>query len=393
MGIYFRDALSSPLNKRIDNRTLMSEKFFSLSDRIKILSEGTKYDSCNQTTVCHTFTPDGRCIQLYKTLMTNKCSGECLYCPNRCGRDVTRTSLSPEEIAKITWDYYRRNAIEGLFLSSGIVGDPEHTTQKQLEVMKLLRSQGFKGYIHCRLMPGVPRDMLGEVSLYANKFGVNAETTCNSRYSEICPNFDYNNDILKRMDWTHQFVQKRRKEVRYGEGIVGANDTQFVIGASGEPDSEIIHTIDKFRADYGLRRPYFMSFDPVPGTPLSHSEPSPVWREIRLYQVSYLLKDYGLRAKDLDMALNDNGFLVDEDPKVVLARLNRDFFPVDVNEASFDELLMVPGIGPVTARRIIQSRPIDDYVQLANIGVVLKRARPYIKVKNRIQTNLEAFVA
>lgn len=370
----------------------MSEKYFSLSDRIRILSEGTKYDSCNQTTVCHTFTPDGRCIQLYKTLMTNKCSGECLYCPNRCGREVTRTSLSPEEIAKITWDYYRRNAIEGLFLSSGIVGDPEHTTQKQLEVMKLLRSQGFKGYIHCRLMPGVPRDMVGEVSLYANKFGVNAETTCNSRYAEICPNFDYNNDILKRMDWTHQFVQKRRKEVRYGEGIVGANDTQFVIGASGEPDSEIIHTIDKFRADYGLRRPYFMSFDPVPGTPLSHSEPSPIWREIRLYQVSYLLKDYGLRAKDLDMALNDNGFLVDEDPKVVLARLNRDFFPVDVNEASFDELLMVPGIGPVTARRILQSRPIDDYVQLANIGVVLKRARPYIKVKNRVQMNLEAFV-
>jgi len=369
----------------------MGEKFFSLSDRIRILSEGTKYDSCNQTIGCHTFTPDGRCIQLYKTLMTNRCSGECLYCPNRCGREAARTSLSPEEIARITWDLYRRNAIEGLFLSSGIVGDPEHTTQKQLEVLKLLRGQGFKGYIHTRLMPGVPRDMLREVSLYANKFGVNAETTCESRYDEICPNFDYRNDILERMRWTHECVLKRRKEVRYGEGIVGANDTQFVVGASGEPDGEIIHTIDRFKADYGLRRPYFMSFDPVPGTPLSSNRPSPVWREVRLYQVSYLLKDYGLRAKDLDAVLDEHGFLPDRDPKVLLAQCNKDVFQVDVNEASYGELLMVPGIGPTTARRILKSRPIEDYVQLANIGVVLKRARPYIKVKNKVQSRLEAF--
>ena len=370
---------------------MMGEKYFSLTDRIKILSEGTKYDSCNQTTTCHTFTPDGRCIQLYKTLMTNRCSGECLYCPNRCGREVTRTSLSPEEIAKITWDLYRRNAIEGLFLSSGIVGDPEHTTQKQLDAIKLLRGQGFKGYIHTRLMPGTPRDMIREVSLYANKFGVNAETTSASRYDEICPNFDYKNDILDRMRWTHELVIKRRRELRYGQGIIGANDTQFVVGASGEPDREIIHTIDRFRADYGLRRPYFMSFDPVPGTPLSSGRPSPIWREIRLYQISYLLKDYGLRAKDLDMVLNDSGFLPDEDPKMLLAGCNKDFFPVDVNEASFEELLMVPGIGPTTAHRILKSRPIEDYIQLANIGVVLKRARPFIKVKNKQQSRLEAF--
>jgi predicted DNA-binding helix-hairpin-helix protein len=240
-------------------------------------------------------------------------------------------------------------------------------------------------------MPGVPRDMLREVSLYANKFGVNAETTCESRYDEICPNFDYRNDILERMRWTHECVLKRRKEVRYGEGIVGANDTQFVVGASGEPDGEIIHTIDRFKADYGLRRPYFMSFDPVPGTPLSSNRPSPVWREVRLYQVSYLLKDYGLRAKDLDAVLDEHGFLPDRDPKVLLAQCNKDVFQVDVNEASYGELLMVPGIGPTTARRILKSRPIEDYVQLANIGVVLKRARPYIKVKNKVQSRLEAF--
>jgi predicted DNA-binding helix-hairpin-helix protein len=369
----------------------MGEKYFSLTDRIKILSEGTKYDSCNQTVVCHTFTPDGRCIQLYKTLMTNRCSGECLYCPNRCGRDVTRTSLAPEEIVRITWDLYRRNAIEGLFLSSGIVGDPEKTTQKQLDVLKLLRGQGFKGYIHTRLMPGVPRDMLREVSLYANKFGVNAETTCESRYDEICPNFDYKNDILDRMKWVHELVLKRRKEVRYGDGIVGANDTQFVIGASGEPDSEIIHTIDRFKADYGLRRPYFMSFDPVPDTPLSGQNASPLWREARLYQTSYLLKDYGMKPGDLEPVLNDLGFLPDEDPKLVMARLNRDEFPVDVNLSGYQQLIRVPGIGPRTANRIIRCRPISSYVELASMGVILKRARPFIKVGSSRQTDLEAF--
>ncbi len=171
----------------------------------------------------------------------------------------------------------------------------------------------------------------------------------------------------------------------------GANDTQFVVGASNEPDKEIIHTIDRFKADYGLRRPYFMSFDPVPGTPLASNRPSPAWREVRLYQISYLLKDYGLRANDLDTVLDDEGFLPDSDPKLLLAHCNKDFFPVDVNEAPYDDLINVPGIGPTTARRIINSRPIDDYVQLANIGVVLKRARPFIKVKNKIQSRLEVF--
>ncbi len=379
----------------------MGEKYRTLEERIKILADGTKYDSCNSTTTCHTFTPDGRCIQLYKTLLTNSCSGECLYCPNRCGREATRASLSPDEIVKITWDFYRRNAIEGLFLSSGVIGDPEHTTERQLEVLKALRGSGFTGYVHVRLMPGVPRDLIREVSLYANKFGVNAETTCSSRYDEICPNFDYKNDILRRMEWTNNAVKLRRSEVRYGDpdpavsgrsgGIIGANDTQFVVGASGEPDSEILATIDRFMDNYGLRRPFFMSFDPVPDTPLSGNKGSPLWREVRLYQTSYLLKDYGLKYRDLEPALNDLGFLPDEDPKLVLARLDRDRFPVDVNIASYDELIRVPGIGPRTANRIVRSRPILDYKQLFAMGVVLKRARPFIVVAGHRQADLEAF--
>lgn len=369
----------------------MGEKYHTLEERMKILAEGTKYDSCNSTTTCHTFTPDGRCIQLYKTLITNCCSGECLYCPNRCGRESVRASLSSDEIVGITWDFYRRNAIEGLFLSSGVIGDPEATTERQLEVLKALRGSGFTGYIHVRMMPGVPRDLIREVSLYANKFGVNAETTCSSRYDEICPNFDYNNDILRRMSWISDAAKRRRSEVRYGEGIVGTNDTQFVVGATGESDREIISTIDRFMASYGLRRPFFMSFDPVADTPLSDRKASPLWREVRLYQTSYLLKDYGMKCHDLEPVLDDDGFLPDEDPKMVMARMNRDLFPVDVNTASYSQLIRVPGIGPRTAHRILRGRPVAGYRQLAAMGVVLKRARPFIEVAGHHQADLGAF--
>jgi predicted DNA-binding helix-hairpin-helix protein len=193
------------------------------------------------------------------------------------------------------------------------------------------------------------------------------------------------------MEWTNNAVRLRRSEVRYGEGIIGANDTQFVVGATGEPDREIISTIDRFMVNYGLRRPFFMSFDPVPDTPLSGSQPSPLWREVRLYQTSYLMKDYGLKYRDLETVLDDNGFLPDEDPKIVMARMNRDLFPVDVNSAPYSLLILVPGIGPRTANRILRGRPVLGYRQLAAMGVVLKRARPFIEVAGHRQADLGAF--
>jgi predicted DNA-binding helix-hairpin-helix protein len=144
--------------------------------------------------------------------------------------------------------------------------------------------------------------------------------------------------------------------------------------------------------NYGLRRPFFMSFDPVPDTPLSGNRASPLWREVRLYQTSYLLKDYGLKPRDIETVLDDRGFLPDDDPKLVMARLNRDAFPVDINLAPYPELIRVPGIGPRTANRIVRCRPVLSYVQLASMGVVMKRARPFIKLGNSRQTDLEAFV-
>jgi predicted DNA-binding helix-hairpin-helix protein len=364
----------------------------TLTERMRILAEGTKYDSCNQSAVCHSFTPDGRCIQLYKTLLTNSCSGECTYCPNRCKRDATRASLEPSEIAKITWSFYRKNAVEGLFLSSGIIGDAERTAERQLEVVTLLRGQGFAGYIHIRVMPGTPKYLLEEIADYANKFGVNAETTSSLNYSEICPNFDYGNDVLDRLKWTRDLIEKKRREVRYGERIVGANDTQFVVGAVSEPDRDIIRTVNNFMDKYALRRPYFMSFEPVPDTPLQNASSSPKWRENRLYQASFLLKDYGLRSSDFDAIFDDHGFLANDDPKMRLAYAHPEYFPMDINSAGREELLMVPGIGPVSANRIMQARPIMSEQELAHMGVVISRARPFIEVNGCKQTNLMSFM-
>ncbi len=370
----------------------MTEQHHTLTERMRILAQGTKYDSCNQSAVCHAFGPDGRCIQLYKTLLTNSCAGECAYCPNRNKRDTVRASLTPEEIVKITWSFYRKNAIEGLFLSSGIIGDAENTAEKQLEVAKLLRSQGFTGYIHTRMMPGTPKYLLEEIAEHSNKFGVNAETTSSVNYSEICPNFDYNNDILTRLKWTRDLIKKQRRKVGYGGRIVGANDTQFVVGAVNEPDREIISTVHKFMDRYALRRPYFMSFDPVPDTPLQNGIASPKWRENRLYQASFLMKDYGIKASDFDVIFNDDGFLADADPKMRLAYAHPDYFPMDINKAARDELLMVPGIGPISANRIIQARPITSEQELARMGVVISRARPFIEINGSKQTNLHSFM-
>ena len=372
-------------------RNPVNEHHMTLMERMRVLSEGTKYDSCNQSAVCHAFGPDGRCIQLYKTLMTNACCGECTYCPNRCGRDSVKATLSPEEIVKITWSFYRRNAVEGLFLSSGVIGDAEKTAEQQLEVARLLRTQGFAGYIHIRVMPGTPKYLLEEISDCANKFGINAETTSSINYSEICPNFHYNSDVLQRLKWTRDLINRKRREAGKRGRIIGANDTQFVVGAVQESDREIIGTVEKFMDRYELRRPYFMSFDPVPFTPLENNDPSPLWREIRLYQTSYLLKDYGMTANDLDNVLDDNGFLPDNDPKMLLASCNPELFPVDVNSATREDLLRVPGIGPVGANRIVSSRPINSEKELSRMGVVLSRARPFVEINGKRQTNLFSF--
>ncbi|MFH1786441.1 MAG: helix-hairpin-helix domain-containing protein [archaeon] len=355
----------------------------ALQERIKILAEASKYDTCSVSGICHTWGPDGRCIDLYKTLSSNCCSGECTYCPNRCGRDTTRTSLSKDEIKKITWALYRGNSIEGLFLSSGIVGDAHQTTDFQIDVARELRQEGFAGYIHIRLMPGVAKSQIDEISHYADKFGINIETTSSSHYSEICPNFDYGIDAMRRMRYTEDIIKRRRREGR----IVGANDTQFVVGAAGESDWEYLKKTERLISDFSLRRPYFMAFNSVKHTPLEKEASVPLWREHRLYQSFFLLKEYGFKASEFRQVLA-GGNLQNTDPKVLLAG----DLTVDINSADEAELLRVPGIGPRSAYRIINSRPVHSFQELKNLGVVLKRVAPYIELNGSRQERISKWL-
>jgi len=162
----------------------------TFQEKVRVLASASRFDTCNTSGICRSFGPDGRCISLYKTLISNSCSGECTYCPNRCERDTTRASLTKAEIKNIAWGLYRANAIEGLFLSSGIRGNVDAVTEFQIEVAKELRAEGFRGYLHIRLMPGVNKDDIMEISKYADKFGVNVESVDRLHYSELCPNFD-----------------------------------------------------------------------------------------------------------------------------------------------------------------------------------------------------------
>lgn len=357
----------------------------NFKERVRVLAEASKYDTCNTAGICRSFGPDGRCISLYKTLISNSCSGECTYCPNRCERDTTRASLTKAEIKKVAWGLYRSNTIEGLFLSSGIRGDVDSTTEFQIDVARELRAEGFRGYLHIRLMPGVKKDDIMEISQYADKFGVNVESIDRTHYSELCPNFDYGIDAIRRMRYTEDAIKKERKR---GHGV-GGNDTQFVVGAAGETDWEYLKTCGSFMEKFSLRKPFFMSFSPVKKTPLEKEPGAPRWREHRLYQSWFLLKQYGYRVGEFKEVLDGEGFLRNQDPKVLLAG----DLTVDVNSASEAELLRVPGIGPLSAYRITNSEPIRSYAELKGLGVVLKRAAPYLEVAGRRQERLSRWVS
>jgi len=356
----------------------------TFQEKVRVLASASRFDTCNTSGICRSFGPDGRCISLYKTLISNSCSGECTYCPNRCERDTTRASLTKAEIKNIAWGLYRANAIEGLFLSSGIRGNVDAVTEFQIEVAKELRAEGFRGYLHIRLMPGVNKDDIMEISKYADKFGVNVESVDRLHYSELCPNFDYGIDAVRRMRYTEDAIKKERKRGH----IVGGNDTQFVVGAAGETDWEYLKTCGNFMEKFSLRKPFFMSFSPVKKTPLEKEPGSPRWREHRLYQSWFLLKQYGYRVREFkDVLENEN--LQNCDPKVLMAQ----DMCVDVNSAKEDELLRVPGIGPLSAYRISHyNGQIRSYGELKGLGVVLKRAAPYLEVGNQKQEKLSKWL-
>ncbi len=395
--------------------------------------------------VCHSYAPDGRCISLFKVLFTNKCIYDCKYCfTNVCKK---RVSFTPEEYARTFMKLYSMNVLEGLFISSGICGDADETTKQMLETVKLLRFKyNFRGYIHFKCLPGTSYYLLKEAVQLADRISVNLEAPTKEILAEIAEQKNYNTDIIKRQrwlkeirnkhntkarkimdeqkdnqfpkqskseknsqkikieedEWTDEWGITRRstgyKKIRWdGAPILNSGQTtQMVLGAGSETDFDILKRLDWAYREIDLRRGYFSAFTPIKGTPLERKQATPLEREHRLYQTDWLLRLYHFPIKEIKEILTVDENLPKGDPKLHLAR---NYFgengKIDPNKATYKDLLRVPGIGLTSARRIIQLRRdnliVKSRAQLHSIGVILKRADPFLRINGHVQKTLDVF--
>ena len=379
-------------------------------EKLRILGEAAKYDLCASTAsprahtpgslgkavasgVCHSFLPDGRCISLLKVLLTNRCIHDCAYCinssNNKSKTKQQRTSFEPEELAKLTIAFYLRNYIEGLFLSSGVGKSTECQSETICETLQILRFKyKFDGYIHAKILPGIDKEKLRRIAELADRVSINVEQPNKSRFSETCSTKDYNNDIIRVSKWLPELKTK---------GFIPAGyTTQYVIGAARETDKEILESVFNFyNTDWEFKRQYYSTCLPIDDN--QKNFPRHFFRrEHRLYQIDWLRRIYKFSPTELMTVVDDKGFIpLREDPKVILARNNQDRFPVDVNIAKYGELMRVPGIGHLSATRIVKLQErgiiITNAVQLKSIGVVIKRALPYLIVGGNKQLTLDKF--
>jgi len=368
--------------------------------KIKILGESAKYDTCASSAsnrkvkgddrignaagcgICHSFTEDGQCISLWKTLYSNACSFDCKYCANASGCNKNPARFEPEEFAKTFMSLYVRNYVEGLFISSGVEKDPDTTTERMIEAVNLIRNKyKFQGYIHFKVLPGTSYDLIKHCSEFADRMSINLEAPNKSRMAEISSVKDYKIDILRRQAWL------KRMKLHSGQ------TTQLVVGGAGESDMEILKMIDWEYKNLNLKRGYYSAFIPVPKTPLEDKKRIQLSREHHLYNVDFMLRKYNIPFKEFKEIMY-KGMLPKIDPKIALAR---NYFDsgIDLNEVKWDDLIRVPGIGPLSAHRILELQKnnvkIDKKIQLKNIGVVLKRALPFIRLDGKRQKMLWEF--
>lgn len=359
-------------------------------EKVKRLSRSVQYDLCGfcgQSRVPSpsggwiypAALPDGRRILLLKTLMTNACQNDCLYCVNRAGRDFPRFSFRPEELARLFMLLYDRGAVRGLFLSSAVFDQPDATMEQMIETVEILRFKyRFTGYVHLKVLPRTSFDLVERAVSLAQRVSVNLEAPNPERLKLIAPAKDFKQDLLLLMNWIHSLISEQN-------GRRVTQTTQLVVGAAGESDLEILRTTDWLYRKLGLSRVYFSAFHPVPDTPLEGHPPSPPLREHRLYQSDFLLREYGFSFDELPFALSGN-LPLRPDPKLAWALQHPEFFPLEVNRASRWELLRVPGIGPKSASRIIKFRANDKFrtlKQLKGVGTVVKRAAPFILIDGK----------
>lgn len=370
------------------------------ADKITLLGEGAKYDVCascastgqkigkakiGRTTpsgVCHSFTPDGRCISLFKILMSNECIKDCAYCPNRVQRDIPRASFRAEELSTLFLDLYRRNYVEGLFLSSGVKDNCRASMAEILKTAEILRGKHkFDGYIHLKILPGSSENEIQQAARLADRVSLNIEVPNQNRLTALSKTKDFARDLLAPLTSISSLIEQYPGTT---------HTTQYIIGATGESDQEILHSVSDLYANYRLKRAYFSAFQPVAHTPLAEIPATPLLRENRLYQSDFLLRLYGFQLTDLIFDQQGNLDLT-FDPKLLFAISNPHLFPQEINTASYQQLLRIPGIGPRSAERIIRVRRQFRFttpLELKNLGVVLRRTIRYITINGKSFANL-----
>ena len=360
--------------------------------KLKLLTRAAQYDLCaacgTQASrvrdeigqwLYPTLLPDGKRVTLLKVLQSNLCENNCLYCGNRRSRDVERSAFSPEELAAAFDELVRRNRAQGLFLSSAVWGSTSCTMEQMIATVELVRFKyQFRGYIHLKLLPGCDKAVVERAVQIADRVSVNLEAPNAERLQKLSGDKHFTQDLLQPLQWAKQFHTE-------GVGAKAGLTTQFVVGAAGESDLEILRTVAWLYQEYHLTRAYFSAFQPIPDTPLENLPATPPLREHRLYQSDFLLRHYGFSLQDL--TFDPKGYLrTDVDPKVAWALRHPEYFPVEVNHASREQLLRVPGIGPCSAARILRARrekTLRELEDLSALGIVSKRAAPFILLNGR----------
>lgn len=321
-----------------------------------------------------------KCVPLLKTLMSSYCMNNCKFCSFRAGRKTRRERWSAEELAKVTMKVWKDRKINGLFLSSSVERDPNITVEKEIEAIEVLRKIGFTAYVHLRLMPGTDIDLIKRAVEISDRVGINIEFPRSEYFDDMKIFLDFRQDLIKRIRILAHEITKAQKQDKCKAGL----DTQMVVGASNETDKQILEVSDWLYHKLQARRVYFSAFEPIKNTPLENRPAENRWREYRLYQCSFLLQKYNYHAKDF--VLDDFDKLpVNQDPKFLIAKKNE--LKVNVNSADHEQLIKVPGIGLQTAKNILNNRPIKNFQQLKQLGV-LSRAMPFLDFKKEIQTNL-----
>ena len=375
-----------------------------IDEKLRILSDAAKYDvSCSSSGssrkntnnglgnaaysgICHSWSADGRCVSLLKILMTNYCIYDCKYCISRKSNDIERAILTPDEIVRLTMNFYRRNYIEGLFLSSGVIKNADYTMEQMIAVAKKLRlEENFNGYIHMKVIPGASRELIHEIGLYVDRVSVNIELAENKALKLLAPD-KKPTDISTSMGLIRKNQIQNTEEKKLFKStpsfIPAGQTTQMIIGAGGESDFAILNRSENLYKNFGLKRVYYSAYVPVNKSGLlANTNAVPMVREHRIYQADWLLRFYNFKAEEI---LDEKNPFIDPllDPKANWAVQNWHLFPMEINRAPYKDLIRIPGIGVTSAKRIVMARRhnVIKYEHLKKLGAVIKSAKYFITV-------------